>query len=419
LVGGPNSILSSLEEDEQRQRCSNISWNIDDSSYIFNKDSATKNVDSDDAYSDQILVNTRTSTDNYHRSSVSADSFSTNPPPETTTNAHLKADHVGLKNRAPPDNTDEYDCDIDWNAINLDFPTRSNTAIHYDIASQTTGSIGIDPSHPIYDRVSSIAMAQQATLGQEPATDVIQKGPLVIGCKSFKIERQSLPNLEQKQELLHHSLAPAALLPTFQNELPPNMIYDKVRVRPVDDEFRKELIKNADLSGTLNNGWNILPHQKAGILRGILMRRLILAFDMGLGKTLIGCVWAKAFKRTFPKLKVFIVCPVSLAKEWSRTVTEVTGLECEEESKTGKSNVSKNAATPLSCKICSWAKVPYAPKDVERYVVIADEAHSMQNMESTRTRDMLSLVSSERYGHIQLMEFPICPYVSNKHLLTR
>ena len=44
------------------------------------------------------------------------------------------------------------------------------------------------------------------------------------------------------------------------------------------------------------------------------------------GKTIIGCVWAKAFRKTFKGLKVFVIAPVSLREDWTRTATEATGL---------------------------------------------------------------------------------------------
>jgi len=135
------------------------------------------------------------------------------------------------------------------------------------------------------------------------------------------------------------------------------------------------------------------------------MRRLVLAFDMGLGKTLIGCVWAKAFKNTFSNMKVYIVCPASLKKEWSRTASEATGLHCEEEKKLKKGKKSQSdVSDPLDICICSWAKVPTrVPDSIKKYIVIGDEAHNMQSMESGRTKNMLKLVLSKRCKGVLLL----------------
>jgi superfamily II DNA or RNA helicase len=158
----------------------------------------------------------------------------------------------------------------------------------------------------------------------------------------------------------------------------------------VQDEYRQQLVKNANLSAPLLNGWTLYSHQKKAILQGLLMRRMTIALDMGMGKTLIGCVWAKAFRETFGKdqLKVFVICPVSLTKEWKRTAEEATGLQVEED---------KAAEDSMDLKICSWAKVPKdVSSTVAKFAVICDEAHSMQSMEAVRTKQVLQLVRSNR-----------------------
>ena len=176
--------------------------------------------------------------------------------------------------------------------------------------------------------------------------------------------------------------------------LPKEIQYSPDSVKPVEDEYRQQLVKHANLSAPLLNGWTLFSHQKRAILKGLLMRRVVMALDMGLGKTLIGCVWSKAFKKTYDCLKIFVVCPVSLKTEWQRTAEKATGLQVEDDS-TAKS--AKANKCSLDMKICSWAKVV---TDVERsvghYVVVCDEAHSMQSIQASRTKDVLKLVKGER-----------------------
>ncbi|OEU17198.1 P-loop containing nucleoside triphosphate hydrolase protein, partial [Fragilariopsis cylindrus CCMP1102] len=139
-----------------------------------------------------------------------------------------------------------------------------------------------------------------------------------------------------------------------------------------------KLIKNAKLSAPLKNGWTLFPHQKKAIVRALTMRRMILALDMGLGKTLIGAVWSKAFTETFGrgKLKVYIICPVSLKEEWRRTAVDKVDLKV---------------------SICSWAKVPtQVESHIEHFVVCCDEAHAMQSTQAQRTKDVLNLVDDKR-----------------------
>jgi SNF2 family DNA or RNA helicase len=113
---------------------------------------------------------------------------------------------------------------------------------------------------------------------------------------------------------------------------------------------------------------------------------MILALDMGLGKTLIGCVWAKSFVRTMEELKVVIICPVSLKKEWKRTGEEATGLSVAD-------GESDRDLVDHDVIIVSWAKVP-DKLNASNFVVVADEAHTMQSMQAARTKNALHLMES-------------------------
>lgn len=66
--------------------------------------------------------------------------------------------------------------------------------------------------------------------------------------------------------------------------LPPDLHYEESRVLPIYDDDYEILLENANLDEDLLNGWTLYEHQKEGVRRGLNMRRLILAFDMGLGK---------------------------------------------------------------------------------------------------------------------------------------
>ena len=124
---------------------------------------------------------------------------------------------------------------------------------------------------------------------------------------------------------------------------------------------------------------------------------------------------------------VYIVAPVSLKESWKQTVIDTVDLKCKDEL-TREKKKNDNAATkrrktkdeskeakssssskiPYDVEIFSWAKVPpIAIRSVERYVVICDEAHNLQSMESARTKDTLSLVSDERYRTREFIVFYI------------
>lgn len=180
-------------------------------------------------------------------------------------------------------------------------------------------------------------------------------------------------------------------------EMPKELQFSQDRVKPVNDEYREALIQNANLSATLNNGWKLFSHQKRAILKALLMRRCILALDCGLGKTVIGCVWAKSMQKTFKDLKVFVICPVSMTQEWQRTAQEATGFVVSD-AKQGLDSSDANI------QVCSWSKIPIeVPRSVPKYVVICDEAHSMQSMAAQRTRSILKLIGYSRCVGVLLL----------------
>jgi SNF2 family DNA or RNA helicase len=75
--------------------------------------------------------------------------------------------------------------------------------------------------------------------------------------------------------------------------------------------------------------------------------------------------------------------------DWKRTAEEATGLTVEDDTHSSRTNDSPET----DVLIVSWAKIPTKISS-SHYVVIADEAHSMQNMNSARTRDALALMKN-------------------------
>ena len=59
----------------------------------------------------------------------------------------------------------------------------------------------------------------------------------------------------------------------------------------------ERLIAAAELGQPLRNGWTLYTHQKEAVTAILQRRRVILAFDMGLGKTLISLVAAPAWQK--------------------------------------------------------------------------------------------------------------------------
>jgi len=129
------------------------------------------------------------------------------------------------------------------------------------------------------------------------------------------------------------------------------------------------LLLASHLDAPLANGWTLFAHQKEAVRSILEQRRLILAYDMGLGKTLIGLVAAKAFAEVLGA-KAVVVCPVSLKRNWLKEAAMV-GVDIE---------------------VHSWGKVPAPPG--HSFVFVADEAHYMQSLGSKRTQGALALAKS-------------------------
>ena len=132
-------------------------------------------------------------------------------------------------------------------------------------------------------------------------------------------------------------------------------------------------------------------------------------------------------------MKVFVIAPVSLHDDWKRTAVEATGLKLDtggkkkkkkkskakrknkdpEKTVTGKRRKKKKIDSDsdsehedesddesidnnsVDLHIMSWSKVDDYKKvinDIDDYVVIADEAHNMQNVSSKRTEEALKLM---------------------------
>ena len=144
----------------------------------------------------------------------------------------------------------------------------------------------------------------------------------------------------------------------------------------------------------LTNGWHLFDHQLHAINECLRLERVILAFDMGLGKTIIALSWAKAVSRSmnFTCLTV-VISPCTLIDNWKR---EASVLDFQQINKSLYLNES-NASIIL---FASWAQVPdiltinkHLGRTCNSYIIIADEAHAIQNFRSQRTQALLKLTS--------------------------
>eukprot|EP00793_Prasinoderma_coloniale_P000562 PRCOL_00003710-RA len=117
----------------------------------------------------------------------------------------------------------------------------------------------------------------------------------------------------------------------------------------------RSLLKHADPSAPLTDDGDdrrtLYPYQQSAVLSILKQERVILAYDMGLGKTLIALVAARAWARS-RGAKVVVLAPKSVLESWRREA----------------------AAADVAIDAHSWAK-----------------AHYMQSPKAKRTRDALAL----------------------------
>ena len=135
----------------------------------------------------------------------------------------------------------------------------------------------------------------------------------------------------------------------------------------------RQLVEAANPDQPLADGRLLLPHQRHAV-RWLLARRgALLADEMGLGKTLSALVAARALARV-AQLHIVVLAPASVHGHWRREAL----------------------AVEVSLHLLSWAAIPQDPPVAAGYVLIADEAHYAQNINTRRTRGLLRLARHPR-----------------------
>lgn len=166
--------------------------------------------------------------------------------------------------------------------------------------------------------------------------------------------------------------------------------------RDVDQSTQmSKLIAAADLDSVLPNGWKLFKHQKDAVLECLKLGRTIMAFDMGLGKTIISLIWAKAVCTLCPDCIAIIIVPCTLTEIWKREAEMIGFTTVDIHAKNVKLKHHKNGTDEKvrgpRISIHSWSKIPSAAEINQRFVLIADEAHAMQSITSIRTKNTLNI----------------------------
>ncbi len=145
------------------------------------------------------------------------------------------------------------------------------------------------------------------------------------------------------------------------------------RQREAAERVGKLFAALGDLSAALPNGWRLYQHQVEAVETLAVWGSGILAFEMGLGKSLIGCVLGKAYEQAYGA-RVIVVGPRTMRVAWMREA----------------------AAVGLGIEYYTYERMPSA-EDLRAdlfqrpYVLFADEAAAFQNMAAQRTRRAIDL----------------------------
>lgn len=131
----------------------------------------------------------------------------------------------------------------------------------------------------------------------------------------------------------------------------------------LERELALESIHPYTQGAALADGKALYQHQREAVRTLISSQRAVLAHDLGLGKTRTALIAAKAYE-----LPLLVIAPAGLHINWMREA---------------------EAAQVHIDMLISWAKIPEPPE--YDYILVADEAHYAQNLDSIRTQAFLKL----------------------------
>jgi SNF2 family DNA or RNA helicase len=144
-------------------------------------------------------------------------------------------------------------------------------------------------------------------------------------------------------------------------------------IAQVKASLREQIMERLDLNSPLPSGRGLMPHQKEDVawaldaLKDETLDGVILALDMGLGKTFISLFLARLYNQV-SGCDIIVICPASLIQNWQKEAI-LAGVEV---------------------SVFSWNKTP---KTWDKpFVLVADEAHYAQAGEkSLRGKALIDL----------------------------
>lgn len=165
---------------------------------------------------------------------------------------------------------DSFDCGIDWDAA---LQTLEKQAV-FDAVKAPPPPPSSTNAQPIIPKPAPPAKEKESRASNAASSNNTALSELRPS--SWKVH----PPQPTARKLVS---ADESTVDPDQQTLPQPLRFQPKDVAPVRDEHQKNLVKHADVGGPLLNGWTLYNHQKKAILKGLSMRRSIVALDMGLG----------------------------------------------------------------------------------------------------------------------------------------
>ena len=154
-----------------------------------------------------------------------------------------------------------------------------------------------------------------------------------------------------------------------------DLIQDPLPELPICDHY----IKNADFFSKLIDGRKPLEHQCSGARWLLTKQRALLADEMGLGKTLTVLLAARAITRSI-HISVMVIAPAGLHSFW----------------------LDEAKILGVKINLYSWESIPKELSPVGTLLIV-DEAHFAQSINSKRTKALLRLSRHPRLRFIWLL----------------
>jgi len=144
----------------------------------------------------------------------------------------------------------------------------------------------------------------------------------------------------------------------------------------------------------------LFEHQKESVIYTLKSDYVILALEMGLGKTLSSIAVSVAMKS-----RTLVVCPAFLKYNWMQEYKKFTNLDSKSILVISKPRQLKSIPKEVKVVIVNYERLNHWERIVEwkPQLVISDEAHFLKNMKAQRTSHFHNMIIRSKPERLMLM----------------